>query len=201
MKSTTLSLLALGLLISCGKKTVHKDFYVENPYDNSENDTRFTDIEQRLNSLESSVAANVSAINGLSSSLVVQQNSIIALQEELEQADSELAETLQVLIDTGTAAYNSLSSSIDSIQSQLNGQVAQIAVLNGYNNIAEYLNPCGDGPGYDEVLIRMSNGKVVAYFESGNNRFLSELVPNTLYSTTDSQHCHFKVDIAGNLVY
>lgn len=165
----TIAIITLGLLlVSCGKKTVHKNFYVENPYDNTENDSRLNDIEQRLDTLESSVAANISAMNDLG--------------EELEQSQSDFTAVM------------------DNLQEQIDEQVTQIAVLNGYNNIVEYLNPCNDGVGYDELLLRMSNGKVVAYFESGNNRFLSELIPNTFYQTTDSQHCVFRVDINGNLI-
>jgi hypothetical protein len=62
----------------------------------------------------------------------------------------------------------------------------------------EYIDPCGTLAGsYNEVLMKTKSGKVIAYFESGGNRFLTILKPNTLYSTTDNQHCKFKIDNSG----
>lgn len=65
---------------------------------------------------------------------------------------------------------------------------------NGVDSIAQLIDPCGDNPGqFDEVLIRLSTGQLLAYFESGGNRFLS-LIGNGNYRTTDSQSCHFTVN-------
>jgi hypothetical protein len=65
---------------------------------------------------------------------------------------------------------------------------------NGVDAVVEIIDPCGDNPGqFDEVLLRLSTGELLAYFESGSNRFLS-LIGNGSYSTTDSQHCHFTVN-------
>jgi hypothetical protein len=58
----------------------------------------------------------------------------------------------------------------------------------------EIVDPCGDTPNkFDEILFRLSNGVLVAYFESGSNRYLSVIPPGT-YKTTDGNNCIFTVD-------
>lgn len=59
--------------------------------------------------------------------------------------------------------------------------------------ITEVIDPCGDGPGFDEVILRLGVDQLVAYFEQGGDRFLSILTPGN-YSTTDSQSCPFTVN-------
>ena len=66
--------------------------------------------------------------------------------------------------------------------------------------IVEYLNPCNDGPGYDEILLKTASNKVIAYFENGGNRHLTILIPGMIYQTSDGQGCIFQVDSNGNLI-
>lgn len=75
-----------------------------------------------------------------------------------------------------------------------------IAGPSGKDSIIEIIDPCGDSPGYDEVLLRLADGSLVVYFEQGSNRFLTELTPGT-YQTTDSQRCVFTVDEALNITF
>jgi hypothetical protein len=58
--------------------------------------------------------------------------------------------------------------------------------------VIKFIDPCGDSSSYDEVILRMSSGELVAYFEDGSRRFLSILSPG-VYQTTDAQKCIFKV--------
>jgi len=67
----------------------------------------------------------------------------------------------------------------------LTPQGAQYAVV-------DIIDPCGDSPGFDEVLLRLANGQLLAHFASGSLQFLT-LVPDGSYVTTDSQQCHFTV--------
>jgi hypothetical protein len=56
-------------------------------------------------------------------------------------------------------------------------------------NIAEVYDPCGDGPGVDEVLLILGDGTILAwYLDLG----LAILEPGN-YITTDSQGCSFEV--------
>jgi hypothetical protein len=61
------------------------------------------------------------------------------------------------------------------------------------NTVVEFKDPCGNGVGYDEVLMKTQNGKFVAYFEDGGRRFLSVL-ENGTYRTTDQSRCNFTVN-------
>lgn len=69
---------------------------------------------------------------------------------------------------------------------------------------AEFIDPCGDAPGvYDEVLIKLANGMIVASFSdnaNGKNTRLSVLVPAN-YVTTDGSNCSFSVDAAGAVTW
>lgn len=74
----------------------------------------------------------------------------------------------------------------------------------GNDSILALVDPCGDSPGaHDEVLIRLSDGRLLASFSNNANgdytRF-SVLVPGVNYMTTDGTGCYFSVD-ASNVVY
>lgn len=72
---------------------------------------------------------------------------------------------------------------------------------NGVDAITEIIDPCGNNPGqFDEILLRLGTGELLAYFESGNNRFLSLISPGH-YSTTDSSHCSFTVHSNGSVTW
>ena len=160
MKST-LFILSLGLLVSCGSEHVTKTKYVENPFNNSENERRLTELEQKVSQLEGSISVNIAAISAL------------------EESGVETSEALEQL------------------QSNVNSQLAQLTALQAAPALS-FIDPCNNGPGYDEILIKTSEG-VFAYFEQGNQRFLTKLEPNTAYRTTDGQNCNFQLDTAGNL--
>lgn len=80
-------------------------------------------------------------------------------------------------------------------------------VTNGANgsntfDIAEIVDPCGTTPGfYNEVLLKLTDGKVVALFVdnvSGYNPRLA-IIPAGNYMTTDGTSCNFSVDTGGNV--
>lgn len=76
---------------------------------------------------------------------------------------------------------------IDSTAVVLNGE-------NGIDAVVEIIDPCGNKPGhFDEVILRLNTGDLLAYFEENGKRFLSILTPGN-YQTTDSQKCSFTVD-------
>lgn len=70
----------------------------------------------------------------------------------------------------------------------------------GQDAFVETIDPCGDGPGFDEVILRTSDGQLIAYFEDGGKRFLTELVPGR-YLTTDRQRCAFEVTEEGEITW
>jgi hypothetical protein len=198
MRNVYLISLAL-LLVSCGKKSETK--YIENPYDNSGNDARLNDLENRVAAVESSIQSGISTMNALNSSIMTLESELDSLNDELDQSNADEAEALQDLIDTNTAAHNSMLALINSLQGQVNTNVTQLVTLQSQNTVVAYLDPCGDKPNtYDEIILKTSQGEFIAYFESGNQRFLTKLEKNVNYQTTDSQGCVFKIDTNGNLV-
>jgi hypothetical protein len=54
----------------------------------------------------------------------------------------------------------------------------------------EIVDPCGDGPGHDEILIKLDDGSFLAWYVDLG---LSVLHEGTTYMTTDSQRCKFKI--------
>jgi hypothetical protein len=65
-------------------------------------------------------------------------------------------------------------------------------------------DPCGDAPGiYDEVLLKLASGQVLASFSdnsSGKNTRFALLPPGS-YVTTDGSSCHFTLNVDGSLSY
>lgn len=86
---TTLILTSLILLTSCGKTR-----YVENPYDNSDNEERFSDLENRINILESKIADNIAEIEKLGQLPVYNPQLITDLSNSVESLQIKLT-TLQ----------------------------------------------------------------------------------------------------------
>lgn len=167
MKKITLALLTCTILSACGQG-------------------QFDTLQEKDNSLQiqiDNLNGRVSLLEQLFSKL---QTNLIVNVNSLQQAIDGLA-------DLNAGQQQALQQQIDTQQAQLNSVQATITELTLRTSVVEVIDPCGDGPGYDEVLIRLSDGNIVAYFESGSNRFLSLLQPGS-YRTTDATNCNFTVD-------
>jgi hypothetical protein len=76
--------------------------------------------------------------------------------------------------------------------------VSTVSITNGTDGddgtfaISEVLDPCGDGPGADEVVLVFATGEWIAWY-SGLG--LSILAPGGSYQTTDQQACTFSVPL------
>lgn len=64
----------------------------------------------------------------------------------------------------------------------------------------EIVDPCGKQSDHDEVVLKFSDGTLVAYFQHGRNRFLTELAVGT-YHTTDGTKCKFHVFDNGEVIW
>lgn len=62
----------------------------------------------------------------------------------------------------------------------------------GISGVISRIDPCGKETTLDEVLLKMTDGTLLAYFQQGNKRFLAELGPGN-YVTTDGTNCNFTV--------
>jgi hypothetical protein len=91
------------------------------------------------------------------------------------------------------------------------GDGASTVVLNGINGtngqdapptaytVTEIIDPCGKQTAFDEVLLRLANGQLIAHFANGANQFLT-IVGQGSYSSTDGTHCFFTVTADGEVV-
>lgn len=60
------------------------------------------------------------------------------------------------------------------------------------------VDPCGKQSSFDEVLLRLQNGDLLAHYASGNQQFLARISPGS-YVTTDGTHCYFTVSNDGSI--
>lgn len=128
---------------------------------------------------------------------------ILSLETQSELLRSQ-ALSIQNYITVLELNQSQTQDDIDMLQTQLNqislqitNMTIQIAQLQGYQNITEIVTPCpslNSPSGYREVLLRTSQGNVLAYFEAGNKRYLTALKANKNYMTTDGSGCMFGTD-------
>lgn len=108
---------------------------------------------------------------------------------DLEQSVSDLANRILDL----EAEYEISQNQILALEAELREVQVELAELAVGSRVEQYIDPCGDAPGqFDEVLLLMTDGTLVAYFEDGGRRFLSVLGDGN-YQTTDAQKCRFSV--------
>lgn len=96
------------------------------------------------------------------------------------------------------------SGSLESFLASLQGPIGMTGPAGSQSaySITELVDPCGSSGNFDEVLIRFSNGVLLASFSVNGNANLtrlSVLVPGNSYVTTDSQSCHFTVALDGSV--
>lgn len=62
-------------------------------------------------------------------------------------------------------------------------------------DIAEIIDPCGPEGSYDEVLLQLANGQIIASFSANGNALNTRfaIIPDGNYSTTDGTGCNFSV--------
>lgn len=56
--------------------------------------------------------------------------------------------------------------------------------------VLQIVDPCGDGPGVDEVVLILEGSLYIAWYK---NVGMTVLEPYTPYQTTDSQRCRFQI--------
>ncbi len=151
------------------------------------------ELEARISALELTSNLQQAAINllhvgfsDLQAVDVLMQNSINDIIDRLDNIDLEL---------------HAIDCDLDVVKAKIVNLQNQINALNlaSSKNIVKVIDPCGDGVGFDEILLQLADGTIIAYFESGGDRHLSVLGVGS-YRTTDKQKCFFKVDANGNVL-
>jgi hypothetical protein len=71
----------------------------------------------------------------------------------------------------------------------------------GADAVIEVIDPCGNESGHDEILIRLSNGKIYGSLAGAKKRdYLVEMLPGD-YVTSDEQQCKYVVTETGEVVW
>lgn len=132
----------------------------------------------------------------------------LGLYEQQIATNTALLTLLQLSASNNAETIEQLKAQIETLQDKVNYQQVvltdleiQIANLASDDTIVEYVDPCDNGPGFDEVLLRTKSGKYIAYFEEtgSSKRFLTILQRNITYRTSDTQKCYFTIDNDGQL--
>lgn len=127
-------------------------------------------------------------LHNLQTSQAVQDQQLTQLRADLETQKLQYI-ALEQAVEGNTAA-------IAQIQIALMGINVRLAALEGYSNIVQVIDVCGDNASrVDEVLLKMSDNSILASFSdsaSGANTRFSILAPGN-YVTSDGTNCAFTV--------
>lgn len=111
---------------------------------------------------------------------------------------------------SGQPGNSGVSGGSCTVEQLVNGAIiscqdgTQVVVLDGVDGedgmdapptpytVVGLVDPCGPQGTFDEVLLRLANGELLAHYSSGNKEFLTQVGPGN-YSTTDGTNCHFTV--------
>jgi len=103
-------------------------------------------------------------------------------------------DSLYDALDTLGNQVNDNSVDQDNLTNIIASHTAYIVKVESNLTVSEVIDPCGDYSNhFDEVLLVMSDGSIVAYFDSGNKRFLT-ILQDGIYRTTDKQSCRFEIE-------
>lgn len=172
----------------------------------SELDKRLTNTEKEVESLKTMVNSLIGDVSVLSSQYSSNSSVLNLLQSQLSALNNNVEANSVQITNINTTINELLDNSeyllerIDYQQTVINSMLVDIASLQNNETITEFYDVCGDKVGYfDEVIIKTSSGKLLAYFESSGDRFLTLLTPGN-YQTSDKQKCKFTVNSSGQIV-
>lgn len=156
----------------------------------------------RVQSLEQQNFNTLMTLNAQTALISALAASILNLEATVPLlADLAQVAALQTQIDALNVNIQNLETQIGTPVTGLQAVVTQntqiILQLQQNHNVTKIVDPCGNGPGYDEVFFRTSSGMLIASFSdnaSGLNTRFAELAPGN-YSTTDGTGCNFTVNV------
>ena len=122
---------------------------------------------------------------------IIESNSILI--EELDHTIGFLKEQLKTdnkaLYDFLVEYIESLETQLESSENQVFDALARITALEMNINISSIIDPCGNSPGLDEILLVLEDNSVLAWYK----HLGFALLANGSYVTTDRQKCRFTV--------
>lgn len=160
-----------------------------------QNTKEINDIKKQLETMQTVLDMNIQDISLYQQQLSTLRSLVSILQVSTINS-SETIVDLQQQIDALTQRIDYQQVIVNNMQIELSN-----LAISG-DPIVEYYDPCNNGPGFDEVLLRTRSGKYIAYMEEtgSSKRFLTILQPGTNYVTTDTQRCAFTLNSVGQIV-
>lgn len=183
----------VSFLVACGPAI--KDLHNLQSSQEQQNG-RLDALEQQVEFLQAQVSTFKSIASGIQTAISADMAAIAALQADNSAQQAQI-DALQAAVTSNTAA-------IESIQEAVTDNLVAITQLQGYANITEIVDPCGDSAGkVDEVLLRLANGQLLASYSDAanglNTRFA--MLQSGTYSTTDGTSCVFTVQANGQVTW
>lgn len=112
------------------------------------------------------------------------------LDKRLATFEMEMGDLESSIIQLGNDLDN-FEHDLDQVEINVTDALNRLSQLEGETRVVEIVKPC---PNAREVLIKLSDNRVVAYFEQGNRRYLSFLADGN-YRTTDGANCNFTIPL------
>ena len=180
------------IVVSCGKN-YHVTEYVQNPYDNSQNQLEIDALKAENLIIQQKQQLNNERITSVEVRLMALQDSINDLNNNLELSNEEL----QTLIDSKYQSTQNQIAFINNQFSQFNNVLNSLqAIVNNTVNPIFMIKVCSS----NEHLIKVNGYYYSVYMVSNDfGTFLGKLEQNINYMTTDSSRVRFKINSQNNL--
>lgn len=123
---------------------------------------------------------------------------LLGVDDQITDVNNKINDNRQRIerIENELSSLYNMINNVNINQSILEDTIAlhhvKLTTLKTEERIVQTIDPCGSSSGYDEVIFKTNTGKYVAYFEKGNNRFMTILKDGN-YRTTDDQKCNFTI--------
>lgn len=150
----------------------------------------------------SSALSELAVTANISQQQYSQTQSILSMLTLMINQQGADVSAINLMISNMNVQIQQQGQTIIDQQIQINELAQDIADLqNEQDPVIETQYPCGDASGrFDEAVLKLSSGKLLAYFESSGNRFLTELTPGSYRSTDYSPYCYFTVNANNEIV-
>lgn len=154
-------------------------------------DDRLDTIEDRLDDVEADLGQLFARDTFLETKI---DNSVTAIEGDLADTNDAVA-TNRSAIEDNQILIDVIELVIEDLEDELDAHNFRLAGLEANRKVKAIIKPC---PTAKEVLLKFDNGILLAYFENGGNRYLSEL-SNGSYITSDGTGCNFTVTGSGTV--
>lgn len=144
------------------------------------------------------IAANTFKNDVQDKQILALQNANLSLISIINSYNDEIL-FLEQADEINTQAITTITGNISDIQDEINLNLItlQALQLSVQGSVTKLIDVCGDDlNNFDEVILKTTDGRYIAYFEDGGKRFLTEITEGD-YTTTDRQRCDFSITPSG----